>query len=121
MFALENEIIKIAIKHTIYDMCLKIFFDNVIKNFPKKGSRVPKIGEKFLTITDKVNGDVYNHCKILNPKYLDPDDHDLDEDDLKNVFLAWSYEYSEYEGEEVDRDSEQFISESEFDNLIFDI
>jgi len=115
---MNTDIIKTAIKHTIYEFCINIFFDNIVKNFPKKSKRVPEIGERFVKVIDKVNGESYFKCTIIDPKTMDYYD-EMEEHEKKDVLMAMYFKWSEFEGDVIDRDESQYFSFEEFKDLKF--
>ena len=54
---MQNNMIFIAIKHKIYEICIDVIFRNIANNFPKKAYRIPSIGETYSSISyDKSDG-----------------------------------------------------------------
>jgi len=60
---------KIFIKHCIYEYCIGLTFDNIIKNFPTSQSRF-HIGQKFEAIEFEI-GDIWWGIEMVEVLYAD--------------------------------------------------
>jgi hypothetical protein len=62
--------IKIALKHWIYDYCIKMIFNNIQKNFNIYGNKKFKIGSRFKRIEaetgfcDRIEHIIIRNCKV---------------------------------------------------------
>jgi len=115
---MTNDILQTTIKHHIYELCLKVLFDNIKKNFPRKKNRIPTIGERYVVIHDKENGDTYYTCTIIDPKKLDMY-ADMDDAEKKEVLIAIKYAKDMYDGDVIETNGEQYFSREEVEYLIF--
>ena len=118
MTTMDNDIFKTTMKHTIYEMCIDILFNHIKKNFPKHKKRVPSIGEKFVKVLDKLNGETYYQCQIIKPTSMEYYD-ELEADIKNNILIAMHFAWNEYDGAEVERNEDQYFTETEFEELTF--
>lgn len=94
----------IILKHKIYESCINVFFDNLMKNFPVK-QFVPKIGDKFSVITDLETGDTFYNCTIIDKTdlhYYDDLVEHYEDVELDINEVAFGVRYQSY----VDEDGE---------------
>ncbi len=112
--------IQTAIKHKLYEECIEIFFNGLIKNFPRKGV-TPVIGEFYRKIIDHEVNDIYYNCRVIRPEDLDSYDDmvcDYEEEgyDIDEIAIAIIYErYSDDDGDEYVPADYDEIGENTFD------
>jgi hypothetical protein len=117
------------LKHKIYESCIDIFFDGLMKNFQVSNS-TPEIGDRYSRIYDKIVGDTFYDCMIVPIKHLSFYD-DLveayEEDGLSLEDIAFGIRYSKYvddlgEVESFDSDSygETTFVNAELEDIIFE-
>jgi hypothetical protein len=56
--------LKTALKHFIYDICIDVAFRNVIKNFKSKDSSILKVGDFFRMVSHIYADECYYNCII---------------------------------------------------------
>ena len=119
---MKNDIIRTAIKHTIFEVCIDLFFNSIKKNFPKKGKRVPAIGEKYRKIIDKSSdyAEIYYACTVINPKDMGDYYDELDNSEKKSLVFSIKYERLEYNSDVIDEGDYQYFSQDEFNYLKFE-
>ena len=132
-YLMNNEIFHVAIKHKVYEWCIDVIFKHIVRNFPQKARRVPKVGEKYIYIKEPTIEETYYNCLIIEPSELE--DYDLlDEAEKQDLVFAIRYKtliYRTEEGEEIevstdeDNDDEekedgfQYFTTTEMETLIF--
>lgn len=119
------------LKYKIYESCINVFFDNLMKNFQIAAKSRPQIGKRYSCIYDTIVGDSFYDCIII-PKYeLSFYDELIEayaEDGLDVSDIAFGIRYKKYEDDageyEVYDDAGDSFGETSFifaelDDILF--
>ncbi len=115
---MENDIFKIAITHHIYQLCIDVCFDHILKNFPVSKPRVPVVGERFSYVNDTINGDVYHNVEIIKKTDLEIYD-EMEKEEQQGILMCIKYSRNVFEDDIIEHDGSQYFTEEEFGGLLF--
>jgi hypothetical protein len=117
------------LKHRIYESCIDVFFDTLMKNFNISKS-YPRIGDRYSVIYDAVVGDTFYDCIIVPIEQLSfyEDLRDSYRDQGMNINdLAFGIRYSKYVDElgeiegfpEYESYGETSFAHAELEDIVF--
>jgi hypothetical protein len=115
----KDNILKVILKHHIYEACINVCFNHIIKNFNSDKKRIPAPGEVFVSIQDKENEDIYFNCKIIDKKDLEEYDAFV-EFQKRNFAFAFEFDRSEYEGEVISENGQEYFTYRDMEFLVFE-
>lgn len=129
--------LKVCIKHFIYDFCIKVFFDKVKSNFRSVIlRRVPRVGECLAKVSHRYDDEHYYNCTIRNVQKHTSDKKETyyiinlkyqssggkvfqESDDNEDEDYDDEYDVDDWEAltDDFDKDAEKLLNEGELDAI----
>ena len=114
----NDNILKVVLKHHIYEMCINVCFSQLKNNFKSDKKRIPEPGEKFACIHDKVNDDIYFNCAVI--RITDCEIYkDFTDSEKRELAFAISFDRSEYDGQTINENDIEYFTYGDMENLVF--
>lgn len=110
--------IKLALKHAIYEVCIDLCFRTIQNNFPKSQKRIPLVGEKYSKVVDTVFGEVYLDCTVVTVESM-TFFTEMEPDEAKQAVVAIYYRKSVLGGDTVGEDDHQYFTMDELGTMVF--